>query len=135
MQGPTLQLEQSFIAFGRGGLTGVGLGQGQQKNLFLPACHTDFVFSSTAEELGFAGTIAILGAFLLILWRGLRTALRTTEPFGTHPALGITLLLVLQSFVNMGVCLGMLRRRDWRCRSSATEAPPWSSPWRPWACC
>ena len=107
-QGSGFQLMQSLIAVGSGGLTGVGPGQGQQKAFFLPEAHTDFIFSVIGEELGLVGTGVLLGAFMLLYWRGLRTALRAPDRFGFYLAFGITHLLVIQALMNMGVCLGLL---------------------------
>jgi len=106
--GSGFQLTQSLIAVGSGGITGVGPGQGQQKALFLPAPHTDFIFSVIGEELGLIGTGVLLLAFLILFWRGMRTALRAPDRFGFFLALGLTNLLVLQALINMGVCLGVL---------------------------
>ena len=108
VQGLNFQLQQSLIAVGRGGLTGIGLGQGQQKAFYLPAAHTDFIFSVVGEELGLLGTLFLLAAFLLLYWRGMRAALRAPDRFGFYLALGITHLIVLQALVNMAVCLGLL---------------------------
>ncbi len=107
-QGAGFQLTQSLIAVGSGGLTGVGPGQGQQKAFFLPAAHTDFIFSVIGEEFGLIGTVLLLAAFLLLFWRGMRAAARSPDKFGFYLALGITNLLVLQALVNMGVCVGLL---------------------------
>jgi cell division protein FtsW len=107
-QGANFQLLQSLIAVGRGGVTGVGLGQGQQKAFFVPASHTDFIFSIIGEELGFLGSMALLVTFLLIFWRGLRAAVKAPDRFGFYLALGITCLLVTQALTNMCVCLGLL---------------------------
>ncbi len=106
--GANFQLNQSLIAVGSGGLTGVGLGQGQQKAYFLPAAHTDFIFSVVGEELGLIGTVGVLLAFLVVFWRGMRSALRAPDRFGFYLALGLTHLLVLQGLINMCVCLGLL---------------------------
>lgn len=106
--GAGFQLVQSLIAVGSGGVTGAGWGQGQQKALYLPAAHTDFLFSVIGEELGLLGTGLMLAAFLLLFWRGIRTALRAPDRFGFYLALGITSLLVLQALIHMGVCLGLL---------------------------
>jgi cell division protein FtsW len=102
------QLIQSLIAFGNGGLVGVGPGHGQQKALFLPAAHTDFIFSIVGEELGLVGGLALIGAFLLLFWRGMRTAVRVPDRFGSYLALGLTQLLVLQALINMSICVGLL---------------------------
>jgi cell division protein FtsW len=106
--GASFQLNQSLIAIGSGGLTGAGLGQGQQKAFFLPAVHTDFIFSVIGEELGLLGTLTLLVAFMLLFWRGMRAAVRAPDRFGFYLALGVTNLLVLQALVNMSVCLGLL---------------------------
>lgn len=102
------QLAQSIIAIGSGGWTGAGLGHGQQKAYFLPAPHTDFLFSVLAEELGLIGAGLLVAGFVVLLWRGVRTALRAPDPFAFHMAVGLTTLLVLQALVHVGVCLGML---------------------------
>jgi cell division protein FtsW len=108
VQGTNFQLQQSLIAIGNGGLTGIGLGHGQQKAFYLPAAHTDFIFSVVGEELGLIGTLLLLTAFLLVFWRGMRAVLRAPDRFGSHLALGITLLIVLQALINMCVCVGLL---------------------------
>lgn len=108
VQGTNFQLQQSLIAFGHGGLTGTGLGQGHQTWHYLPAAHTDFIFSVIGEEVGLIGTGLLLVAFLLIFWRGMRAAVRAPDRFGFYLALGITNLIVLQALVNMCVCLGLL---------------------------
>ncbi len=107
-QGAGFHLAQSRIAVGSGGLTGVGLGQGQQKAFYLPAAHTDFIYSVVGEELGLVGTTLLLAAFLVLFWRGLRTALRAPDRFGFYLALGATSLITIQGLVHMGVCLGIL---------------------------
>ena len=107
-QGAAFQLKQSLIAVGSGGMTGVGLGQGQQKAYFLPAPHTDFIFSVVGEELGLVGMMILLAAFLLLFWRGLRAAARAPDRFGFYLALGITTLLVWQGLTHMGVCVGLM---------------------------
>jgi len=105
---PVYQLDQSLIAIGSGGPTGVGVGQSVQKAFFLPAAHTDFIFSIVGEELGLLGTLGLLAAFMLIFARGMRTSMKTTDPFGAYLALGLTLLIVGQALAHMAVCLGLL---------------------------
>ena len=107
-QGAGFQLAQSLLAVGSGGLVGVGFGQGQQKAYYLPAAHTDFIFSVIGEEMGLLGTLLVLGAVGVLAWRGLRAALKAPERFELYVALGGTCLLVLQSLVHMGVCVGLL---------------------------
>ncbi len=106
-QGAGFHLAQSLIAIGSGGTLGVGLGQGQQKAFYLPAAHTDFIFSVVGEELGLVGTLLLLVAFCLLFWRGLRAALRAPDRFGFYLALGTTSVLTLQGLVHMAVCLGL----------------------------
>lgn len=102
------QVTQSFLAFGSGGLFGVGLGEGRQKLFFLPEAHTDFVLALLGEELGLVGTSAILVLYAILVLKGFRIAARAREPFGQHLALGITLLLGLQALINAGVVTGLL---------------------------
>jgi cell division protein FtsW len=107
-QGAGFQLNQSKLAVASGGITGQSLGESRQKMLFLPLPHTDFIFAVIGEELGMVGCLAVLCGFLVILWRGLRLALRIQDPFGVYLCLGLTLLLVMQGMINMGVVLGLL---------------------------
>jgi cell division protein FtsW len=102
------QLCQALIAFGSGGLWGVGLGQGQQKMYYLPAAHTDFIFSVIGEELGLIGAGAVLALFALVAFRGLRIAARHPDAFGSLLAFGLTALIVVQALLNVGVALGTL---------------------------
>lgn len=101
------QQQQSEIAVGAGGVTGVGLMNGRQKLLYLPEAHTDFIYAVVAEELGLAGSVALLIGFIVILWRGLRAAFRIRDDFGRYLALGVTVLIVAQAFFNMSVAVGM----------------------------
>ena len=102
------QIIQSWIAFGSGGAFGQGLGESKQKLFFLPEAHTDFIFSVIGEELGFIGVIVIAAMFMLLILRGLRTALNAPDEFSCYLAFGITLLIGMQAFVNMAVVLGMV---------------------------
>ena len=102
------QAIQSFYAFGRGGYWGAGLGASHQKLFYLPEAHTDFIFSVIGEELGFIGTTGIVLLFSIFIWRGFVTAYRAKDPFGTHLATGLTLLIGLQAFINLGVASGLL---------------------------
>ena len=106
--GVGFQVIQSFYAFGRGGFWGAGLGESSQKLYRLPEAHTDFIFSVIGEELGFVGTTAIVLLFLIFIWRGFLTAYQAKDPFGTHLAAGLTLLIGLQAFINLGVASGLL---------------------------
>ncbi|MBW2323279.1 MAG: putative lipid II flippase FtsW [Deltaproteobacteria bacterium] len=98
----------SFYAFALGGLTGVGPGAGRQKLFFLPEPHTDFIFSVVGEELGFIGVALISFLFLCLVWRGIVVALNAYELEGTYLALGLTLIIGVQAFLNMFVVTGLL---------------------------
>jgi cell division protein FtsW len=107
-QGAGFQLAQSRLAVGSGGLSGVGFGMGQQKAYYLPAPHTDFIFSVVGEEFGLLGTLTLLGGSGLLAWRGLRATVGAPNRFAFYVALGGTILIVLQSLIHMGVCVGLL---------------------------
>jgi len=103
------QLEQSQVAVGAGGITGLGLMNGRQKLLYLPEAHKDFIYAVAGEELGMLGTAGLLVGFLVIFWRGLRTAVRMKhDDFGRYLALGLTVVVVVQGFIHMSVVLGMM---------------------------
>ena len=102
------QITQSFLAFGSGGLFGVGLGEGKQKLFFLPEAHTDFVLALVGEELGLIGSAVIVLLFGLFVVKGFQVARRARHPFGRHLATGITLLIGMQALVNAGVVTGLL---------------------------
>lgn len=106
--GAGFQVNQSFLAFGSGGLLGVGLGEGKQKLFFLPEAHTDFVLALVGEEVGLLGTSFIVLLYAALVVKGFQIANRAREPFGRHLALGITLLIGLQALINAGVVTGML---------------------------
>ena len=107
-RGSGFQIIQSWLAFGNGGLLGQGIGGSRQKLFYLPESHTDFIFAVVGEELGFVGATAFVALFAILIWRGLRIGLRTSEPFGAYLALGITLLIATQVLVNLGVVTGLL---------------------------
>ncbi len=102
------QINQSYLSFGSGGLFGLGLGEGRQKLFFLPAPHTDFIFSIIGEELGLVGAMGVVLLFFILMLRGFQIGLSLQDRFGTYLALGITLMIGLQAIVNMGVVLGLL---------------------------
>ena len=102
------QLVQSLIAIGSGGWLGKGLGSSKLKLMYLPAPHTDFIFSIICEELGLIGSLGILFLFLVLLMRGLHIAKGAGNLFGSLLALGITLLLAFQAFFNIAVSIGVI---------------------------
>jgi cell division protein FtsW len=106
-QGEGFQLVQSFVAFGRGELLGVGLGDGRQKLFYLPEAHTDFILSVVAEELGLAGVLVVLGAFAAFIVAGTRIARRARDPFALLTAIGMTALVALPAIVNAAVVMGL----------------------------
>jgi cell division protein FtsW len=100
------QLVQSFVAFGRGGVTGVGVGDGRQKLFYLPEAHTDFILSVVAEEAGLVGVLLVLGGFAALLVAGLRIALAAKQRFGLLLGFGMTMLLVVPALLNAAVVMG-----------------------------
>jgi len=106
--GTSFQIIQSFLSFGSGGLFGLGLGEGRQKLFFLPAPHTDFIFSIIGEELGLVGAMIVLLLFFILAFRGIQIGISIPDRFGSYLALGITLMIALQAVINMGVVLGLL---------------------------
>lgn len=103
--GKGFQPMQSLIALGTGGFDGLGIGNGRQKLFFLPEPHTDFIFSIIGEELGFVGALLLLGAFALLVWRGLRIARLSQDRFAFFVALGCTLMIGIQALINVSVVL------------------------------
>jgi len=107
-QGIGFQIIHSFLAFGSGGVLGVGLGNSKQKLLYLPEPHTDFILAIIAEEIGFIGVSALLILFATVVIRGIKIALRSPDLFGTYLAMGISCMLAIQVMVNMGVVMALL---------------------------
>ena len=106
--GSGYQLVQSFLAFGRGGVLGVGLGNGTEKLFYLPDAHTDFIFAVVGEELGMVGCFSFLVLFLIFMVIGVRIALRAPDRFGMLLASGLTFLTGFQMILNVGIVLGLL---------------------------
>ena len=107
-QGKGFQMIQSLIAVSTGGVTGLGLMEGRQKLFYLPAPHTDFIYAVAAEELGMFGAMAILAAFAVLLWRGLRASAMAPDAFGRYLAAGLTMMIVGQALINVSVALGLM---------------------------
>ena len=107
-RGAGFQIIQSFVALGSGGPFGVGLGQSRQKLFYLPASHTDFIFSIIGEELGFFGVAVIIGLFGIFIWQGMKVAFKTTDAFERSLALGIVSLIAIETIINIGVTVGAL---------------------------
>jgi cell division protein FtsW len=107
-QGIGFHINQSLIAVGTGGITGVGLMEGKQKLFYLPEPHTDFIYAVTAEEMGLIGAVLIAALFFVFAWRGFRAALRSRDNFARYIALGVTTMIVVQAFFNISVVLALL---------------------------
>ena len=108
--GQGYQLVQALIAFGSGGLTGVGLGESVQKLFYLPDAHTDFIFAIFAEEFGFVGVVMLMALYVFIFWRVFaigRAALAQDRLFQALLAFGVGVWFMLQALINMGVNLGL----------------------------
>ena len=108
LQGDGLQLWQSQIAIGSGGLLGVGLGNSRQKYLFLPEEHNDFIFAIVCEELGLVGAGLVIALFALLIIRGYWLALHARDRFGTLLIVGLNTLMAAQVILNIGVVTGVL---------------------------
>lgn len=107
-RGAGFQIIQSFIALGSGGLLGVGLGQSRQKLFYLPASHTDFIFSIIGEELGFLGAAAVVILFILFVWEGMRISFKAEGRFEKLLSLALVSLIALEAIINIGVTAGVL---------------------------
>ncbi len=103
-----LQQWQALLAFGAGGVDGLGLGNGRQKMLYLPYAHTDFIFPMIGEELGLRFTLLTVFCFLLILLSGVLIAMNAKDRFGMLLGFGITIIITLQAAINIGVTTSLL---------------------------
>jgi rod shape determining protein RodA len=102
-------LDQSLIAVGSGGVLGKGYLQGSQTNLdYVPAQFSDFIFTVAGEEFGFVGCLVLLSLYGLLLWRAIRIAYLSKDPFGTYLAAGIASMFAIQMFVNVGMVIGIM---------------------------
>jgi cell division protein FtsW len=106
--GEGFQLVQSFVAFARGGVFGVGPGNGRQQLFYLPEAHNDFILSVVAEELGLIGVLVVLGAFAALAVLGIRVALAARQRFAMLLASGMTALLVVPAALNAAVVMGVV---------------------------
>jgi len=109
--GSAYQLSHSLIALGRGEWFGVGLGASIEKLHYLPEAHTDFIVAVIGEELGFAGLMCLIGLFVFLVWRGFdigRQSIAMERIFNGLVAQGVVLWFGIQTFINIGVCVGLL---------------------------
>jgi cell division protein FtsW len=98
---------QSVMSFGSGGISGLGLGKGLQV-LYLPEAHTDFIAAIVGEELGFIGVCGLVATYLLLVSRGIRTALHAQDDYGSYIAFGISTLFGIQVLVNLSVAMAIM---------------------------
>jgi cell division protein FtsW len=106
--GNGFQALQSLIAVGSGGVFGLGPGKSVQKLFFLPHPESDFIFSIVAEELGMIGALALVAAFGVLAWRGLRAGAKAPDAFGRYLGWGLTGVLVMQALINVSVTIALL---------------------------
>jgi rod shape determining protein RodA len=107
--GAGYNLTQSKIAIGSGQILGKGLFLGTQTNLnYIPEHHTDFVFSVLGEELGLVGAAVLLVLYMILVWRCFHVARKSKDLFGTYICVGVASLLICQSFVNIGMTIGLM---------------------------
>lgn len=97
------QVVQSLYAIGSGGVMGAGLGQSKQKYYYIPEPYSDFIFSIFAEEFGFLGVAIVLGLYAAVAWRGMKIAISAKDSFGSYLAVGITALIMVQTFIHIAV--------------------------------
>lgn len=102
------QLVQSFLALGRGYISGVGIGNSKQKLSYLPESHTDFIFSLIGEELGLLGVMVVIGLFIWLITRGLSIANKTEDSFSYYLSTGLTIMIGIQVVINLAVVTGLM---------------------------
>ncbi len=107
-KGGGFQIIQSQIALGSGGLFGKGLGHSIQKLFYLPAAHTDFIFSIIGEELGLLGALSVIVLFIIFILQGLKIIKNAPTQFGYFLSLGLVLMISLKAIINIGVSCGLL---------------------------
>jgi rod shape determining protein RodA len=109
IQGAAYHVRQSQIAIGSGGLFGKGLFSGTQSQLgFLPERHTDFIYAVIGEEMGFFGALLILGLYLFLIWRIVRTGELARDRYGYLVCAGLATMFGFELVLNAGMCLGIL---------------------------
>jgi cell division protein FtsW len=106
--GKGFHIIQSLIAVGTGGLRGLGYMEGRQKLFYLPEPHTDYIFANIAEEVGLIGALIVVALFVVLGYRGIRAAIRSTDPFARLLAFGITTAILIQAFFNISVVLALV---------------------------
>jgi len=102
------QTQQGLIALGSGGISGLGLGNGRQKLLYLPFAHTDFIFPVIGEELGLAGTLGVVLAYIIFILGGISIAAKARDRAGLLLGMGIVMIIAIQAAVNLGVTTELL---------------------------
>jgi len=107
-KGKGYQLIQSLLALGSGGIWGMGLGRSRQKCYYIPEPHNDFIFAIIGEELGLIGCTLIVILFIIFIWRGIVTAVRAKDTYGTLLATGITSVVAVQAIINIAVVTGSM---------------------------
>jgi cell division protein FtsW len=106
-KGSGFQIIQSQIALGSGGIFGVGLGHSRQKLFYLPAAHTDFIFSIIGEELGLMGTLGVILLFILFIYHGYKIVRNCHDPFDLFLAFGLVVMISLKAVINIAVSCGV----------------------------
>ena len=99
---------QGLLSIANGGMTGSGIGESRSKMGYLPLAHSDFIFAVIADELGFIGSVAVIGGFALLVWFGIQTALAAPDQFGLILAGGISVWFGVQAIVNIGGVAGLM---------------------------
>lgn len=107
-EGDGYQTWQSILSISNGGFTGSGVGAGSGKWGYVPLAHSDFIFAVLAEELGFLGVFAVLGAYVALSWAGTHVALATRSRFGSLVAGGVVAWIGIQTIINVGGVVGLL---------------------------
>lgn len=107
-QGKGYQINQSLIAIGSGGFSGLGIGASREKYSYLPEPVGDSIFAILAEEFGFVGGAGVIALFLFFLWRGLSIGAHAKNFFGKFLAVGLTSSILVQAFINIGAISGLL---------------------------